>query len=143
MTIQELIKNTKNWLDEYEDFDDRHWEIGERREFRYRVEEQKLILELAEKAEKYRWHDLRENPDDLPTIYGHMVRVCLEGVGLYNKKHLYYCDAFMWNIDLEWHTSDHDRMRVEKGIYDNRIDKCYKVIAWREIESFGGVENEN
>ena len=26
----------------------------------------KIIIDALEKADKYRWHDLRKNPDDLP-----------------------------------------------------------------------------
>jgi len=121
MTIQELIKNTKNWLDEYEDFDDRHWEGRERREFRYRVEEQKLILELAEKAEKYRWHDLMANPGDFPK-HNNKVLVKISWDSGFSD---YYTDYFH-NGRLAWHN----------------IMMNGRVISWREIEPIGGMENE-
>lgn len=30
----------------------------------------KIVCEALEKADKYRWHDLRKNPDDLPEAIG-------------------------------------------------------------------------
>ena len=29
-----------------------------------------MAIKALEKADKYRWHDLRKNPDDLPEAYG-------------------------------------------------------------------------
>ena len=30
----------------------------------------KIVIDALEKADKYRWHDLRKNPDDLPETDG-------------------------------------------------------------------------
>ena len=30
----------------------------------------KIVIKALEKADKYRWHDLRKNPDDLPEAIG-------------------------------------------------------------------------
>ena len=30
----------------------------------------KIVIDALEKADKYRWHDLRKNPDDLPEAIG-------------------------------------------------------------------------
>lgn len=34
------------------------------------LELNKIVIEALEKADKYRWHDLRKNPDDLPEADG-------------------------------------------------------------------------
>lgn len=97
-----------------------------------------LLWHKLRQQEKYAWNDLRKDPTDLPEI-GHLVRVCLEGDERFGeKKKKVYCDGF-WGYG-EWHTLDHERMRKERSICDNRIAECYKVIAWREIEPFEGED---
>lgn len=76
-------------------------------------------IEALKKAEKYRWHDLRKDPKDLP-----------------NKDEIYL-------ICIEYHTEEKE---VEMGYYENmnwyrrgvrpRIPNYGYVIAWREIEPF-------
>lgn len=69
-------------------------------------------IEVMEKAEKYRWHDLRENPDDLPKPrHGVDTRSKL-GSQFYNWIDLYNADAKCWKFDDA------------------------NIIAWREIEPF-------
>lgn len=69
---------------------------------------------MVEKTEKYKWHDLRKNPEDLP-----------ENTGVYLVKRptdrCTYCEytVFVYNTKL-W---------IEQS-----------VVAWREIEPFEEVE---
>ena len=37
-----------------------------------------FLKDILEESEKYRWHDLRKNPDDLPEDF-HNVVICLNG----------------------------------------------------------------
>lgn len=76
-----------------------------------------LAVEALEKADKYRWHDLRKNPDDLPEAdeYG-----CSEYV-------LVMIGTPEWN---SW----------EQAYYhhDKKLWSTYEqnVFAWRYIEPF-------
>ena len=79
----------------------------------------KIVSKALEKADKYRWHDLRKNPDDLPEAdeYG-----CSEYV-------LAMIGTPEWN---SW----------EQAYYhhDKRLWSTYEqnVFAWRYIEPFEG-----
>lgn len=66
---------------------------------------------------KYRWHDLRKNPDDLPT-HTNIVEVELWGevLGIY-----------------------HDHTWFKDGNWKHYANNSYgKVIGWREIEPMEG-----
>ena len=76
-----------------------------------------LAVEALEKSDKYRWHDLRKNPDDLPEAdeYG-----CSEYV-------LAMIGTPEWN-NHEWTYYNHNtRMWSTYG---------QNVFAWRYIEPF-------
>lgn len=101
----------------------------------YTVEEMtddilQIIDEYREDYSKYRWHDLRENPDDLPEADGQysgwvVVRLA-EHYGLWFKAHYDY-NRESWECveaSLQW------------NILGNPL-VLYPVIAWREIEPFG------
>lgn len=117
MTIKELIKRTAWWLEQFADLDDVHWEGQERREHRENVEEHRLILKLAENAEKYRWHDLRKNPEDLPD--GRWVMCACHGR---NNQVMRMSPSGEW---LTWYP--------ETATFVHGF-----VLAWREIEPFEG-----
>ena len=80
-----------------------------------------LAVEALEKANKYRWHDLRKNPDDLPEAdeYG-----CSEYV-------LVMTGTPEWD-NHEWAYYHHDK----------KLWSTYEqnVFAWRYIEPFKGEE---
>ena len=80
-----------------------------------------LAVETLEKADKYRWHDLRKNPDDLPEAdeYG-----CSEYV-------LVMTGTPEWD-NHEWAYYHHDK----------KLWSTYEqnVFAWRYIEPFEGEE---
>lgn len=76
-----------------------------------------LAVEALEKADKYRWHDLRKNPDDLPEAdeYGRSEFVFV----MTGTPEWYSC---------EWAYYHHDKKLW--SIYEQ------DVFAWRYIESF-------
>ena len=77
----------------------------------------KIVIDALEKADKYRWHDLRKNPDDLPEDNGYgkseYVLVMIGTPEWYSCEWAYYShNAKMWSI------------------YEQN------VFAWRYIEPF-------
>lgn len=73
--------------------------------------------DYEQEMDKYRWHDLRKNPDDLPELY--MRKDLWFGGNLYSVGD--FCGDY-WNADLY------------RGLSKNE----YKipVIAWRETKPF-------
>ena len=77
----------------------------------------KIVIDALEKADKYKWHDLRKNPDDLPEDNGYgkseYVLVMIGTPEWYSCEWAYYShNAKMWSI------------------YEQN------VFAWRYIEPF-------
>lgn len=56
----ELLTKEKSWWVNFADNDDAYWTAQEY------LDAYELVIDALEKADKYRWHDLRENPADLP-----------------------------------------------------------------------------
>lgn len=77
------------------------------------------LKELRKHKEKYRWHDLRKNPDDLPED-SKDVLVTVKG-GCVNRT---------WHDSCGWRNATAKKARY----YSND-----RVIAWKEIKEF---ENE-
>ena len=81
-----------------------------------------LAVEALEKANKYRWHDLRKNPDDLPEAigWGESDYVLV----MAGKPERSYCEwAYYHHGKKVWSTHEQ-----QDG------------FAWRYIEPFGGDE---
>lgn len=76
---------------------------------------------LFEEQNKYRWHDLRKNPDDLPEDNKQVLVSVKDGC-----------------IHRTWHDSHGWRNRNSKIRYYS--DKS--VLAWREIEEFESEEED-
>ena len=66
-----------------------------------------MAIEALEKADKYRWHDLRKDPNDLPKGY---IEVCSQEI--WGGKEYTMCSYGSWY----WQN--------------------HNIIAWREIEPF-------
>ena len=79
----------------------------------------KLAIKALEKADKYRWHDLRKNPDDLPEAdeYG-----CSEYV-------LIIIGTPEWD-NHEWAYYNYNTKGWSTPFYEQN------VFAWRYIEPF-------
>ena len=81
-----------------------------------------MAVEALEKADKYKWHDLRKNPDDLPEAdeYG-----CSEYV-------LVMIGTPEWN---SWEQAYYHHGKRLWSTYEQN------VFAWRYIEPFEGEED--
>ena len=78
----------------------------------------KIVSKALKKADKYRWHDLRKNPDDLPEAIG----------GGYESEYvLVMIGTPGWN-NYEWAYYKHNHK--EWSTYEQNI------FAWRYIEPF-------
>lgn len=87
-----------------------------------------VAVDALEKAEKYAWHDLRKNPDDLPDVNSF---VLCEWVGGSHNWH----DVFIFDNDPRPHfRNTHGNMISIIG--DEKFTFEGQVIAWREIEPF-------
>ena len=83
-----------------------------------------MAIKALEKADKYRWHDLRKNPDDFPEAVG----------GGYESDYVLVMIGIPeWN-HWEWAYYHHDK----------KLWSTYEqnVFAWRYIEPFGEEEDE-
>lgn len=83
-----------------------------------------LAVEALGKADKYRWHDLRKNPDDLPEAVGDGYEseyvLVMTGTPEWNS----WEQAYYKYNDMMWSTYDQD------------------VFAWRYIELFNEGKEE-
>lgn len=116
MTCKDAIKTIKTAIAEVE------WNYP----MDYAVAFEKAI-DALKNEDRFRWHDLRKDPNDLPTD-NMTVLVCI--VHDYCDDDGWFSYDFGWFIE-SWFTNYHCRGIESKG---------YKVIAWREIEPFDGVK---
>lgn len=79
----------------------------------------KTAIEALEKAEKYHWHDLRKDPNDLPPDY-YTVEICIKGF-----------EGYAAGISLAMHNTKSKIWGTESWQY-----KDCEVIAWRYREPF-------
>lgn len=92
------------------------------------------VREALEKAEKYHWHNLRENPDDLPEIRMEFEVVVKRTYSDYrmleHARRIELSDGIYWHVE---HYGYVQHPKIKDGCGgDNTIE----VIAWREIEPF-------
>ena len=81
-----------------------------------------MAIKALKKADKYKWHDLRKNPNDLPEDNGYGKSECVLAV----------TGTPEWG-DYEWAYYNHNtRMWSTYG---------QNVFAWRYIEPFEGEED--
>lgn len=83
-----------------------------------------MAISALKKADKYRWHDLRKDPNDLPEIDPDLLPI---------SKRVYFStkdDAYTGTYDHLLETWDSDGL---EGFAVSEV-----VIAWREIEPFEG-----
>ena len=82
------------------------------------LELNKIVIKALEKADKYRWHDLRKNPDDLPEAIG----------GGYESEYvLVMIGTPEWN---SWEQAYYKHDKRMWSTYDQN------VFAWRYVEPF-------
>lgn len=82
--------------------------------------------ELCDYTWKYRWHDLRKNPEDLPEDIYRNVIIAYED---FEEKSGYkYYDVAFLDVDDLWYSAE-----ISNYGYH---DEGFFVVAWREIEPF-------
>lgn len=81
-----------------------------------------VVSWLFNKQQKYRWHDLRKNPDDLPED-NKDVLVTIKGG----------CENRTWHDSRGWRNATAKKARY----YSDK-----SVLAWREIEEFESEEED-
>ena len=79
-----------------------------------------LAVEALEKADKYKWHDLRKNPDDLPEAIG----------GGYESEYVLAMTGTPEWDNHEWAYYNHNTRMWSTPFYGQ------DVFAWRYIEPF-------
>lgn len=80
--------------------------------------------EALEKAEKYRWHDLRKNQADLPDTTRN---VLIAYTDFENDSYSFYDVAFL-GVENLWYSTEHNNFEYH--------DEGYDVIAWKEIDLY-------
>ena len=83
----------------------------------------KIVSKALKKADKYRWHDLRKNPDDLPEAIGD---------GYESDYVLVMIGTPEWN---DWEQAYYHHGKRLWSTYEQN------VFAWRYIEPFKGEED--
>lgn len=76
-----------------------------------------MAIKALERRDKYRWHDLRKNPDDLPEDDGGDVIVCVESLNSSGKRYCMHSKRFVNAMKDSYHPT---------------------IVAWKEIEPFEG-----
>lgn len=88
----------------------------------------KIISNSLKNADKYRWHDLREYPEDLPMGKGEYLCAWVIPADIYMTRYDIFhfnCNAFTWYNDET----------------DEYIE-CDVVVAWKYIEPFESEETK-
>lgn len=121
MTNKEAIKEAEVQIDIYEnmilynkDFEPKN----DNSNYEHKIEFLRLVIETLEKADKYKWHDLSENPDDLPEAIGG---------GDESEYVLVMIGTPEWN---SWEQAYYHHGKRLWSTYEQN------VFAWRYIESF-------
>lgn len=96
------------------------------------------LQKVVEHLEKYKWHDLRKNPDDLPKEE-HEVEVIANMLCKWDKQYreftirMRYIRKIMYGKPIGWGVG-----------YPYNFDfETDHVIAWREIEPFESEVDKN
>ena len=101
-----------------------------------------ICIEALKKQEKYRWHDLRKNPDDLP-VELEIVNITwvnhnpvpyyadIKDKPFSDASGVYYKGKWWW-----WTASCEDYLSEYGESEENEMNKDIEVIAWKEIEPF-------
>lgn len=113
---------------------------------------------MREKEEKYRWHDLRKNPNDLPEIEHEVVvayttpytnrktitaRAVYEDGSITQPESAFDWEEYVGNDGECDYSKEKDEYMIPVGWFESHWygEECHemydaKIIAWREIEQF-------
>lgn len=103
------------------------------------------LKELRKHKEKYRWHDLRKNPDDLPDA-NYPSNTWFEVVQKDNEEELPRA-AMQYDDELGFGFYHDIFDPVSSGYVDTEFttaaeEGLAEVVAWREIEEFESEEED-
>ena len=123
MELKETIKKLKELQNPMEDYVEMVDAPASCYGHRYVFQEQsdyivQDAIDKLEEADKYRWHDLRENPDDLPEEYEDRLSVDVLVVTEYGDFSVAYVDLTLIEWCVDEYTAAED------------------IIAWKYIEPF-------
>lgn len=119
------------------------------------------VVDMIKNAERYAWHDLRKNPQDLPEPEKEVDVVCerkmlrKDSKPIQIRTHGFYEDGTILENDSEWNWEDlegeyneeEDCYVIQEGWWEFRhygLDEFYnnviddEIVAWRYIEQFEG-----
>lgn len=100
-----------------------------------KLQEAKLVLEeTCENADRYAWHDIRKNSQDLPKRYAGHIYVCIAQKKPFGRisyfRGEYKAENNSWVLDICDNLSDDQRMTIMPD------DTEYEVLGWRYFEHF-------
>lgn len=126
MTYEDSYRYWKYRHELVKDYRDRHWGCGELRENIELCEHMKNAYEALEKIDRYKWHDLCKNPEDLPN---HLERIIFKT----NESNEFNNGYFSGEYDSfsKVFFNDDKQRSVLLGGYN-----ISDVIAWKRIEPF-------
>lgn len=121
----------------------------------YAIEE---AIEALKRAEKYKWHDLRKDPDDLPdiehevevaytTLYTNgsvkTARAVYEDGSITQSESAFDWEEYVGNDGECCYSEEKDEYMIPVGWFESHWygEDCHEmydaeIIAWREIEPF-------
>ena len=116
-------------------------------------------IDILEEVEKYRWHDLRENPNDLPDIedevevvfvyknikdtYVKTARAVYEDGSITQPESAFDWEEYVGNDGECDYSEEKDEYMVPVGWFESHWcgEDCHEmssaeIIAWRKVEPF-------
>lgn len=104
----------------------------------YFEEAYNMAIDVLEKADKYRWHDLRKDPTDLPTTWDDdRFYDCVLENHTYDGFYAHFEYVEDYGFGEYSSTFDSGTLGFVERVFSTMEDLGYeKVIAWKEIEPF-------
>ena len=163
MNIDEVIKFLKSMQNPLEDYADMIGAPAGMHGIKYvypdpedyAIEE---AIEVLKRAEKYKWHDLRKDPDDLPdiehevevaytTLYTNgsvkTARAVYEDGSIIQPESVFDWEEYVGNDGECDYSKEKDEYMIPVGWFESHWygEDCHEmydaeIIAWREIEPF-------
>ena len=99
-----------------------------------------IAIRALEKVEKYRWHDLRKNPADLPTVNGSYRVIYADDT----YRDMLECYTADFNIEFQ-HFGHYEQLEHNE-LAGSPVESWFEwedediVTAWKEIDIFEEVE---
>ena len=109
-----------------------------------------MMAKALEAAEKYRWHDIRKDHEDLPEEYTPVLVTWVNHNPViyysdikdkpFSDAMCVYCKGKWW----WWSSTCVDELQEHGESNElDKVDNDIEIIAWKEIEPFGGEYDGN